>query len=326
MTTTYELYTNENGTPKAVEGKAPAILERVEALEENSLPKTGGTITGTIYGSGGMIRGKSDDTDVWISGGTNSTANPYIQLNGGSKSSNAGVIEVVAKDATKSSSLRMKPDGMLTWGGNNVITSEGGTMTGNISLNKDVVIRGASNDVDVRIYGGNGYGNGAYIGLRGKDHSEKGIFTLCATDGTSNKILMGKPDGSLIWGSNNIVRSVNGTSADASGNVTISVPATPKAYVTTTWKSGNNWYRKWSDGYIEQGGTVSPTFSGTEATVTVNTAFARTAYFFDWVSNEEQADNYYEHSVISKTTSKVTILDSSLRSGTYSITWYACGY
>lgn len=34
MTTTYELYTNENGTPKAVEGKAPAIIERVETLEE----------------------------------------------------------------------------------------------------------------------------------------------------------------------------------------------------------------------------------------------------------------------------------------------------
>lgn len=33
MTTTYELYTNENGTPKLVEGKAPAIIERVEALE-----------------------------------------------------------------------------------------------------------------------------------------------------------------------------------------------------------------------------------------------------------------------------------------------------
>lgn len=33
MTTTYELYTNENGTPKAVEGKAPAIIERVETLE-----------------------------------------------------------------------------------------------------------------------------------------------------------------------------------------------------------------------------------------------------------------------------------------------------
>lgn len=38
MTTTYELYTNENGTPKAVEGKAPAIIERVEALEAGKAP------------------------------------------------------------------------------------------------------------------------------------------------------------------------------------------------------------------------------------------------------------------------------------------------
>jgi hypothetical protein len=36
MTTTYELYTNENGTPKAVEGKAPAIIDRVEALETDA--------------------------------------------------------------------------------------------------------------------------------------------------------------------------------------------------------------------------------------------------------------------------------------------------
>ena len=51
MTTTYELYTNENGTPKAVEGKAPAIIERVEALEEKSddyLPSSGGKMTGNV--------------------------------------------------------------------------------------------------------------------------------------------------------------------------------------------------------------------------------------------------------------------------------------
>lgn len=34
MTTTYEIYTNDGGTPKAVTGNAPAIVERVEALEE----------------------------------------------------------------------------------------------------------------------------------------------------------------------------------------------------------------------------------------------------------------------------------------------------
>lgn len=33
MTTTYEIYTNDGGTPKAVTGNAPAIVERVENLE-----------------------------------------------------------------------------------------------------------------------------------------------------------------------------------------------------------------------------------------------------------------------------------------------------
>lgn len=67
MTTTYELYTNENGTPKAVEGKAPAIIERVEALEEKSddyLPLSGGTMTGDItFPCGGGIHIDSDYPD-----------------------------------------------------------------------------------------------------------------------------------------------------------------------------------------------------------------------------------------------------------------------
>lgn len=36
-----------------------------------------------------------------------------------------------------------------------------------------------------------------------------------------------------------------------------SFPATPNAYVTQTWRSGASWYRRWSDGFIEQGGSLS---------------------------------------------------------------------
>ena len=60
MTTTYELYTNENGTPKAVEGKAPAIIERVEALETSveSLEETldNGVVT--------SVNGQTGDVSV----------------------------------------------------------------------------------------------------------------------------------------------------------------------------------------------------------------------------------------------------------------------
>lgn len=54
MTTTYELYTNENGTPKAVESKAPAIIERVEALETD------------VTGLDAALAGKANDADLQV--------------------------------------------------------------------------------------------------------------------------------------------------------------------------------------------------------------------------------------------------------------------
>lgn len=68
------------------------------------------------------------------------------------------------------------------------------------------------------------------------------------------------------------VKTVEGKAPDSNGNVALGlhavatsgdynnlvnkphIPATPNAYVTSTWRSGSNWYRKWSDGLIEQGG------------------------------------------------------------------------
>ena len=81
----------------------------------------------------------------------------------------------------------------------------GGTMTGAIKTSFEEFIRSSTNDSGVRIYGGTGYGNGSYISLRGKDYSEKGIFTICANDGTNNKLLKGSPDGTLTWSNNNVL-------------------------------------------------------------------------------------------------------------------------
>ena len=65
MTTTYELYTNENGTPKAVEGKAPAILERVEALSEGLAGKANASHTHTtaqVTGLDTALEGKANSS------------------------------------------------------------------------------------------------------------------------------------------------------------------------------------------------------------------------------------------------------------------------
>lgn len=48
------------------------------------------------------------------------------------------------------------------------------------------------------------------------------------------------------------------------------IPASMQGYITQTWRSGNDWYRVYSDGWIEQGGWFAraSSYSGTKAWVT----------------------------------------------------------
>lgn len=151
MTTTYELYTNENGTPKAVEGKAPAIIERVEALETSvetleetldkgvvtsvngntgditpeqtgCLPLRGGTMTGAIGFNGiGYIQCKdSTSNGVQIYGANAFTDGAFLGIYGKDHASRAGWIYANANDGASSKTLIGKPDGTLTWVGKEV--------------------------------------------------------------------------------------------------------------------------------------------------------------------------------------------------------------
>lgn len=59
----------------------------------------------------------------------------------------------------------------------------------------------------------------------------------------------------------------------------------PNAYVTQTWRSGTEWYRVWSDGWIEQGG------HGTDSTCTFSKPFSNTNYTF----NVQPSNGYTSH-------------------------------
>nr|DAW76481.1 MAG TPA: tail fiber protein [Caudoviricetes sp.] len=70
-----------------------------------------------------------------------------------------------------------------------------------------------------------------------------------------------------------------------------SMPVTPQAYITETWKKGSNWYRKWSDGLIEQGGTFWSNSS--YPTMTFNTPFSNTDYSISgWFGPDPWNDHY----------------------------------
>lgn len=107
------------------------------------------------------------------------------------------------------------------------------------------------------------YEQGAWMSLLGKDfpRADKGSFLISANGG---KILVGSPDGSLTWCGKNVL---TGNSAGLT--------------VVAESYSANSWYRKYSDGWIEQGGTVSGTaanFKGFSPRVTTNfpVAFSKT--------------------------------------------------
>lgn len=90
-----------------------------------------------------------------------------------------------------------------------------------------------------------------------------------------------------------------------------SIPATPNAYVTKRWHSGTEWYRVWSDGFIEQGG------HGTGSACTFSKPFSNKNYTF----NVSPSNDYTGHpdwlAVYEKRSSRTT-------TGT-GTTWYSGG-
>ena len=210
--------------------------------------------------------------------------------------------------------------------GGDFLPLSGGTMTGNLkSSSKSWSIQKTTTDGNLTLRGGTSIDNGAILVLGGKDDSTYlGQFFIRATNASANSSLVGYPDGKLTWGGKHIVRTVNGSTADASGNVTISLP-TPKAYVTETWSSGKNWYRKYSDGWIEQGGSISFSNDSHANSVTFPVAFSNTNYTltFGIISTSTGGLTFGMAGVKSITATGYVLWANAAY---ITKTWYACGY
>lgn len=280
MTTTYEIYTNDGGTPKAVTGNAPAIVERVENLETNKLSLSGGTMRGPITSSvGDLIAKTTNDGYLCVNGGTNSSNGARLVLSGKDRSGLEGRFTLVARDASNEKSLTGMPNGPLTWDGKTVLTTDnglplsGGTMTGVIVHTIGDLIRQNATDKWTSIKGGTSDADGGYFTTYGKDHSNSGEVVIGTNDGTNKKLAHFYPDGRFIWDSKNVVRSVNGTSADSAGNVTISIPATPNAYVKASSMVKAGGYMWFSNGFLICWGNADVSKDATK-TVTFAKAFS----------------------------------------------------
>ena len=105
-----------------------------------------------------------------------------------------------------------------------------------------------------------------------------------------------------------------------------------KAYITETWSSGTSWYRKYSDGWIEQSGVHTNTAlsDGTQITISFHLAFSNTNYYFNrnTIYPDTSAtpwDNSVDCGCENKTTTTIKFRVDHINNGS-AYMWYACGF
>jgi hypothetical protein len=90
----------------------------------------------------------------------------------------------------------------------NYLSLSGGGMKGNIRFDNGTDTQLYKNITNGRfiVRGGDpNFSGGASLYLHGKDHSEKGAFSIYAHNGTTSRVLTGKADGTLTWAGNNVI-------------------------------------------------------------------------------------------------------------------------
>jgi hypothetical protein len=122
----------------------------------------------------------------------------------------------------------------------------------------------------------------------------------------------------------NVMSAVNAVQAQVG-----EIP-TPKAYVTETWRSGAQWHRRWSDGWLEQGGRLKlEVWTGGNnptRTFSLPTAFSNATY--TTVVTGEGGYGWGTLKVVSQTTSSVTVTGTgaSTNDNVSYVHFYCSGY
>lgn len=97
------------------------IDDRIAALPNTFLPRTGGTMTGNIkFTITDSIARSVDNSFLSIFGGSGYRKGAYIGLSGKDRSGYTGAFELNADDGTTIKKLIGRPDGTLTWDGKEV--------------------------------------------------------------------------------------------------------------------------------------------------------------------------------------------------------------
>ena len=92
--------------------------------------------------------------------------------------------------------------------------------------------------------------------------------------------------------------------------------------IVETYKNGDNWYRVYDDGWVEQGGRVNATTAGTD--VTLLREFENNDYTVIACSATSSTASTINVFAVPKNVAEITV--GSGFSVAYPVHWYACGY
>ena len=209
----------------------------------------------------------------------------------------------------------------------NKVSKSGDTMTGNLILKQPNQMSLTLNRTDIE------------IGTTGSERRNVGGYTAQA-NGTTLALVQGYIDADGSTGLQMITRKPDNSGYGAvlslittpDGSYLFDFPkCTTKATTSSTaskarpavviqnYVSGYNWYRVWSDGWIEQGGRVYMN-TATNQTLNFNKAFTTTNYT---IVSSAEGYNSRENLGITARYSSYVIVDNDQ---TENYNWYACGY
>lgn len=199
------------------------------------------------------------------------------------------------------------------WSNAKFLQLAGGTMSGVITTKSQIMFENASST------GHRGFlykvsGGELSMGIQNSNNSgwqsyqsffTSGQYLITVSDGTNSKQLSAKPDGTLTWDGKQIVRLVAEQKATSANNYT--------------------WYRKYSNGLVEQGGIHHRGSAGD----TVNLPIAMSNEYYELqltAVNPTNINRYAYANTYTSTYFKCGTADDQSPNNDGDIRWYVCGY
>lgn len=284
-----------------------------DAAIADKLDTGGGTMTGHITRTDwlGMCR-DTDAAQLNIIGGYNPERCAHLALYGADNPDLPGVAALTARDGTNVAYLNLYPNGAASLSGSAVLTSAGGVINF-VHLPGSSGLKGEFGAVGTDWYCETSLGYtqevpGAKLLLRRGDstaYGQNGMAGLVAkhADGRTNYFLV-LPDGKALLNDSPVLTLVD------------------------SWSDGNSYYRKYSDGWIEQGGHLDISHSTTSQTKNLHTPFSNTYYNLLLAANGNARFNDNVN-IVSKTTTTFSVASGTESSGgnaPVGFDWYASGY